>query len=77
MTGVKYRDEILDACVQPYAAAIGNDFILMDDHANEVLMDDNAPPQQAVLVQDYLEREGLEQMEWPVQSPDLNQIEHV
>ncbi|GFU72331.1 transposable element Tcb2 transposase [Trichonephila clavipes] len=29
VTGLRYRDEILD----PYAAAIGNDFILMDDNA--------------------------------------------
>ncbi|GFT05170.1 transposable element Tcb2 transposase [Trichonephila clavipes] len=29
----RYRDEILDPYVRPYAAAIGNDFILMDDNA--------------------------------------------
>ncbi|GFX73711.1 uncharacterized protein TNCV_4290271 [Trichonephila clavipes] len=31
VTGLRYRDEILDPYVRPYAAAIGNDFILMDD----------------------------------------------
>ncbi|GFV21489.1 hypothetical protein TNCV_146461, partial [Trichonephila clavipes] len=29
----EYRDETLDPYVHPYAAAIGNDFILMDDNA--------------------------------------------
>ena len=31
--GMRYCNEILDAYVQPYATAIGNDFILMDDNA--------------------------------------------
>ena len=33
LTGVRYRDEILDTYVQPqpYTAATGNDFILMPD----------------------------------------------
>ncbi|GFW01197.1 transposable element Tcb2 transposase [Trichonephila clavipes] len=33
VTGLRYRDEALDPYVRPYAAAIGNDFILMDDNA--------------------------------------------
>ena len=33
LTGVKYRDENLDAFFQSYAAAIGIDFILMNDNA--------------------------------------------
>ncbi|GFW54002.1 uncharacterized protein TNCV_3828101 [Trichonephila clavipes] len=33
VTGLRYRDETLDPYVHPYAAAIGNDFILMDDNA--------------------------------------------
>ncbi|GFV93395.1 transposable element Tcb2 transposase [Trichonephila clavipes] len=33
VTGLRYRDETLDPYVRPYAAAIGNDFILMDDNA--------------------------------------------
>ena len=65
LTGVSYRDEIFDAYVRPHAAAIGNDFILMDDNSR------------AVLVEDYLESQGLERMEWPAQSPDLNPIEYV
>ena len=33
MTGVRYRDEVLDVYVRPYAGAVGPDFILMDDNA--------------------------------------------
>ncbi|GFV85182.1 uncharacterized protein TNCV_4172351 [Trichonephila clavipes] len=62
VTGLRYRDEILDPYARPYAAAIGNDFILMDD---------NARPQRARIVE-YLEDHGLERMEWPARSPDLN-----
>ena len=48
---MRYRDEILDAYARPYAVAIGNDFILLDD---------NAQPHRAMLVEDYLESQGLE-----------------
>ncbi|GFS54708.1 uncharacterized protein TNCV_2749661 [Trichonephila clavipes] len=68
VTGLRYRDEILDPYVHPYAAAIGNDFILMDD---------NARPHRARIVEEYLEDHGLERMEWPARSPDLNPIEHL
>ncbi|GFX29968.1 transposable element Tcb2 transposase [Trichonephila clavipes] len=68
VTGLRYRDEILDPYVHPYAAAIGNDFILMDD---------NARPHRARIVEEYLEDHGLERMEWPARSPDLNLIEHL
>ncbi|GFU85363.1 transposable element Tcb2 transposase [Trichonephila clavipes] len=68
VTGLRYRDEILDPYVHPYAAAIGNDFILMDD---------NARPHRARIVEEYLEDHGLERMAWPARSPDLNPIEHL
>ncbi|GFT62655.1 transposable element Tcb2 transposase [Trichonephila clavipes] len=50
VTGLRYRDEILDPYVRPYAAAIGNDFILMDD---------NARPHRARIVEEYLEDHGF------------------
>ncbi|GFT06001.1 transposable element Tcb2 transposase [Trichonephila clavipes] len=61
-------DEILRPIVVPYAAAIGDDFILMDD---------NCRPHRANLVEDFLFEEGIVRMEWPASSPDMNPIEHV
>lgn len=67
LTGVRYRDEILAPIVRPFAGAIGDDFILMDD---------NARPHRSRLVNQYLEQETIERMDWPAKSPDLNPIEH-
>lgn len=67
LTAVRYRDEILHQHVRPYAGAIGPNFVLMDD---------NAPPHRGRIVQQYLETEGIERMDWPARSPDLNPIEH-
>ncbi|GFV20687.1 transposable element Tcb2 transposase [Trichonephila clavipes] len=61
-------DEILRPIVVPYAAAIGYDFILMDD---------NCRPHRANLVEDFLFEEGIVRMEWPACSPNMNPIEHV
>ncbi|GFV85409.1 transposable element Tcb1 transposase [Trichonephila clavipes] len=68
LTARRYRDEILRPIVVPYAAAIGDDFILMDD---------NCRPHRANLVEDFLFEEGIVRMEWPAYSPDMNPIEHV
>ncbi|GFX08567.1 transposable element Tcb2 transposase [Trichonephila clavipes] len=50
----RYRDEILRPIVVPYAAAIGDDFILMDD---------NSRPHRANLVEDFLFEGGIVRME--------------
>ena len=68
LTAIRYRDEILDPIVSPFAGAIGDNFMLMHD---------NARPHTARVVQDYMTREEIEVMAWPARSPDLNPIEHV
>ncbi|GFU67076.1 transposable element Tcb2 transposase [Trichonephila clavipes] len=54
LTGVRYRNEILEPYVCPYAGAIGNDFIPMDD---------NAHPHRAVIVEEYLDGFRSERVE--------------
>ncbi|GFU71773.1 transposable element Tcb2 transposase [Trichonephila clavipes] len=53
LTARRYRDEILRPIVVPYAAAIGDDFILMDD---------NCRPHRANLEEDFFSRK--ESNEW-------------
>ncbi|GFX86265.1 transposable element Tcb2 transposase [Trichonephila clavipes] len=68
LTARRYMDEILRPIVVPYAAAIGDDFILMDD---------NCRPHRANLVEGFLFEEGIVRMEWPACSTDMNPIKHV
>ena len=54
LTGLRYRDEI--EMERPFAGAVGDDFILMDD---------NAHPHRAHVVTDYIETESVVRMDWP------------
>ena len=67
LTALRYVNEILDAYVRPYAGAVGENFILMDD---------NARAHRAHITDQYLEQATIVRMEWPARSPDLNPIEH-
>ncbi|CAJ0967485.1 unnamed protein product [Ranitomeya imitator] len=40
-------------------------------------MQDNARPHVAGVCQQFLQDEGIEAMDWPARSPDLNPIEHI
>ncbi|GBM33998.1 hypothetical protein AVEN_166431-1 [Araneus ventricosus] len=57
LTVQRYRDEILRPIVVPYAAAIGD---------KSILMEDNARPHRARLVDIFLFDEGILRMDWPV-----------
>ncbi|GBM09194.1 hypothetical protein AVEN_236189-1 [Araneus ventricosus] len=67
-TAVRYRDEVLDPIVKLHAAAVGPSFVLMDD---------NARPHRAAIVDEFLESEGIARMERPAYSPDLNPLENL
>ncbi|KAI3353516.1 hypothetical protein L3Q82_020034 [Scortum barcoo] len=68
LTAIRYRDEILRPLVRPYAGAVGPGFLLMQD---------NARPHVAGVCQQFLQDEGIDAMDWPARSPDLNPIEHI
>ena len=68
MNAQRYLDNVIRPIVVPYAGAIGPQFVLMDD---------NARPHRARIVNNFLDQEGIERMEWPAYSPDLNPIENV
>lgn len=68
MNGERYRDLCMRNIVVPYAQNVGNNFVLIDD---------NARPHRARVVNEFLRDHDIERMEWPPLSPDMNMIEHV
>ncbi|KAL0149994.1 hypothetical protein M9458_054653 [Cirrhinus mrigala] len=67
-TAVRYRDEIIRPLVRPYGGAVGPGFLLMQDSAR---------PHVAGVCQQFLQDEGIDAMDRPARSPDLNPIEHI
>src|SRR4029434_4038340 len=63
----RYRDEILQPVAIPYLHSLG---------PNSILQDDNAHPHRAGFIRDYLQNLGVERMDWPASSPDLNTEEY-
>ena len=63
-----YRDDILDACVRPYAGATGDVFLLRYDNARQ---------HGVRIVGDYLQQETILCMERSAQSSALNTIKHL
>jgi DDE superfamily endonuclease len=44
---------------------------------DSIFMQDNAPIHKAHMIRDWLEEMGIDVMEWPPYSPDLNPIENL
>ncbi|KAI4880097.1 hypothetical protein NFI96_027468, partial [Prochilodus magdalenae] len=61
-------DEILGPAVRPYAGAVGPGFLLVHN---------NARPHVGRLCRQFLVNEGIDTIDWPTGSPDLNPIEHL
>ncbi|GBN75619.1 hypothetical protein AVEN_186742-1 [Araneus ventricosus] len=68
LTAQRYRDDTLRPIVVPYAAAIGD---------KSVLMEDNARPHRVLPVDNFLFEEGILRMDLSAYYPDMNPIERV
>ena len=66
LTGEHYINAILDVYVKPYAGAVRENFILMED---------NICQHKARVVDSYLESETIQRLDWPACSPDANPID--
>ncbi|KAI4871467.1 hypothetical protein NFI96_015952, partial [Prochilodus magdalenae] len=64
----KSKYEILGPVVRPFAGAVGPGFLLVHN---------NAQPHVARVCRQFLENEGIDTIDWPIGSPDLNPIEHL
>ena len=60
ITALRYRDEILAPIVRPFLGAMGD---------NARLVQDNARPHTTYVIQDYIEQESIETIDWPARSP--------
>jgi hypothetical protein len=58
---------------------MGRNFLGFAQFAGDgfIFMHDNARPHTARIVTDYLHDVGIDTMNWPARSPDLNPIEHL
>ncbi|KAI4890921.1 hypothetical protein NFI96_007190 [Prochilodus magdalenae] len=68
LTAIRYQDEILGPVVRPYTGAVGPGFLLVHN---------NARPHVARVCRQFLKNEGIDTIDWPTGSPDLNPIEHL
>ncbi|CAH2329457.1 unnamed protein product [Pelobates cultripes] len=68
LTAIRCQDGILRPLVRPYAVQYAPRFLLMQA---------NARPHVAGVCQQFLQDKGIDAMDWPTHSPDLNPIEHI
>jgi hypothetical protein len=65
---INYIENILEDHVVPAAYGVAQNFIPMQD---------NAKPHTAGITRYFLQERGIQVMEWPALSPDLNPIEYM
>ena len=68
LTAERYAAEFLEGVVLPFKSFVGYELILMHD---------NARPHAAARVVRFTEESGLEVLDHPPRTPDMNPIEHV
>ncbi len=68
LNATQYRDDILEHVTLPY---------LQNLDPKAILQDDNARPHRSWILDDFLQTHGVERMQWPVVSPDLNPIKNL
>uniref|UniRef100_A0AAY5L5E7 Tc1-like transposase DDE domain-containing protein n=1 Tax=Esox lucius TaxID=8010 RepID=A0AAY5L5E7_ESOLU len=68
LNAVRYRDEILRPIIRPYAGAVGPGFLLVQD---------NAQPRVARVCRQFLDDTGIDAIDWPSSSSDLNPIQNL
>ena len=66
LTGQRYINEVLQPVVLPF---------VQQHHV--VLQDDKARPHWVRIVQQFLQQNNVDHLNWPAPSPDLSPIEHV
>ena len=69
LTGQRYIDDIFEPIVDPHFQA--------HQAARPIFQADNVHPHRERIVTDSLAQEGIEDLQWPSRSPDMNPIEHV
>ena len=68
LNGRRYIDEILQPHVVLYLCQMGQ---------NVIFQDENARPHRAWIMDNFLQLNGVQRLEWPPMSPDLSFIEHL